>query len=123
MNVTIYHNPRCSKSRQALDLLEQHGVQPEIALYLETPPSVPQLTELLQRLKLHPKQILRFGEDRAEALGLTEQDERSEVEWIKLLADNPILIERPIVVTATGAAVCRPPEKVLELLADARGQI
>jgi arsenate reductase len=114
--VTIYHNPRCSKSRQALELLEQHGVQADIVLYLETPPSVQQLTGLLQQLQLHPKSIVRFGEDRAEALGIREHDERSETEWIQLLADNPVLIERPIVVCGSKAAVCRPPEKVLELL-------
>jgi len=114
--VTIYHNPRCSKSRKALELLEQHGVQPDIVLYLETPPSAQQLTGLLQQLQLHTKQILRFGEDRAEELGITEHDERSEIDWIQLLADNPVLIERPIVVCGSKATVCRPPEKVLELL-------
>jgi len=116
VGITIYHNPRCSKSRQTLELVEMRGVTPEIVLYLETPPSAAVLVELLKKLQRHPKTIVRFGEDRAEELGISEQDERGEAEWIQLLADNPILIERPIVVSDDRAVLGRPPESVLTLL-------
>lgn len=113
---TIYHNPRCSKSRRALELLEQQGITPDVVFYLETPPDVEQLTALLRQLGISAKTLLRFGEDRAEELGVTENDVRSEQEWIALLAANPILIERPVIVHNGKAVIGRPPEKVLELL-------
>lgn len=116
MSVVMYHNPRCSKSRRTLELLQENGVNPQLVLYLETPPTAAELEAVLQQLHMHPKDILRFGEDRAEELGLSEHDRRSDAEWIDLLVANPVLIERPIVIRDGRAAVCRPPEKVLELL-------
>ena len=112
--VTIYHNPRCSKSREALTLLQQHGVEPKIIEYLKTPPSVTELRGLLRALGMKPADLVRTGEE----VFKTEFKQRilSDAEWIGALVEHPILIERPIVVVGGKAVVGRPPEKVLELL-------
>jgi arsenate reductase (glutaredoxin) len=112
----LYHNPRCSKSRQALQLLRDGGVEPELVLYLESPPDVATLDALCRSLGVEPTAILRFKEDRAKELGLKPTDERTRAEWLQLLAGNPILIERPIAVEGQRAVVGRPPEQVLVLL-------
>jgi arsenate reductase len=112
--VTIFHNPRCSKSRETLKLLEQQGIEPEIILYLETPPSAAELKHLLQQLKLSAKQLIRNKEDIYKTLGLNSAS--SEEELIAAMAANPKLIERPIVVNGSKAALGRPPEQVLEIL-------
>ena len=112
----IWHNPRCSKSRQALALLEGRGVEPRVRRYLDDPPSAAELDETLTALGLEPWDITRFGEARAKELGLRGADREREA-WIEILAANPILIERPIVVADDGrAALGRPPEDVEALL-------
>ena len=113
--VTLYHNPRCSKSRQTLALLEARGVQPHIIRYLETPPDAETLDALLNLLGLEPRQLMRPKEAPFEALDLAAPD-RSRAELIDAMIANPVLIERPIVVANGKAAVGRPPESVLEIL-------
>ncbi|ODR97509.1 arsenate reductase [Methyloceanibacter stevinii] len=115
MTVTIYHNPRCSKSRQTLALIEERGVEPVIVEYLKTPPSAADLKAILKKLGFKPQDIVRTKEARYAELGLKERSVTDD-ELLALLADNPILIERPIVVTGNKAAIGRPPEKVLAIL-------
>ncbi|HEJ7042247.1 TPA: arsenate reductase (glutaredoxin) [Serratia liquefaciens] len=115
-NVTIYHNPRCSKSRETLALLEQHGVTPDVVLYLETPPSVDQLKKLLKELGFSSaRELMRKKEDLYTALKLADES-LSEAQLLQAMVDNPKLIERPIVVKGTQARIGRPPEQVLEIL-------
>jgi arsenate reductase len=115
MTVTIYHNPRCSKSRQTLELLENKGVKPKVVKYLETPPSVAELTRILKKLGLKPRDILRESEPRYTELGLRDKKLDDDA-LIALMVKNPILIERPIVVNGDTAAIGRPPEAVLKIL-------
>ncbi|MCP5178404.1 MAG: arsenate reductase (glutaredoxin) [Pseudomonadales bacterium] len=110
---TIYHNPRCSKSRATLDLLQANGVDPEVILYLETPPSADELRDILGKLGKSAHDLLRGGEAVAKELDAAAQDE---VTLIQTMVANPILIERPIVVKGSRAVVGRPPENVLSLL-------
>lgn len=115
-NVTIYHNPRCSKSRETLALLEQHGVKPDVVLYLETPPSVDQLKKLLKELGFSSaRELMRKKEDLYKDLKLADEN-LSEAQLLQAMVDNPKLIERPIVVKGTLARIGRPPEQVLEIL-------
>jgi arsenate reductase len=117
METVIYHNPRCSKSRATLELIKGKGVEPLVQTYLDTPPSKLELSKILQLLNKRPQEIIRFGESVAKELGLSSKDDRSEEEWIELMVQNPILIERPIVVVdGEAAAIGRPPESVLEIL-------
>lgn len=111
----IYHNPRCSKSRQTLALLEEHGETPEIILYLETPPSAAELQDILAKLDKKPSDIMRKGEAIYKEMNLAEKT-LSDKELINIMIANPILIERPIVVTGKSARLGRPPEDVLELI-------
>ncbi|MCP5467776.1 MAG: arsenate reductase (glutaredoxin) [Deltaproteobacteria bacterium] len=111
----IYHNPRCSKSRQTLELLQSKGIEPEVIEYLKTPPSAAELDEVLKKLHLEPQDITRSKEKTYEELDLKEK-KLSRQEMIQVLVKNPILIERPIVVQGAKAAIGRPPEKVLEIL-------
>lgn len=113
---TIYHNPRCSKSRQTLALLQEKGIEPEIVEYLKTPPSYDALESIASQLGKDPLEWIRTGEKTFKELGLSKKDGRSKEEWLKILAENPILIERPIVTTGNKAVLGRPPENVLELL-------
>ena len=115
MTVTIYHNPRCSKSRQTLALLEERGVSPRIVDYLKTPPSAAELSTILKMLGLRPRDLMREGEPRYAELGLKDRDLDDEA-LIALMVANPILIERPIVVSGGKAALGRPPETVLKIL-------
>lgn len=114
-DLTLYHNPRCSKSRSALQLLEARGLTPTIVRYLETPPSASQLQDLLSKLGLNARQLLRTGEDEYQALGLADLG-LSEGQLIAAMAAHPKLIERPILVAGDQAVIGRPPEKVLEIL-------
>jgi arsenate reductase len=116
MEVRIWHNPRCSKSRATLALLEERGVAPEVVLYVEAPPTPAELDTVCRKLGRAPQELLRAGEDLAGELGLAREDPRSREEWLELLCAHPILIERPIVVRGERAALGRPPEAVLELL-------
>lgn len=112
----IWHNPRCSKSRQALKLLEDAGAEPEVRRYLEDPPTAAEIDAALSALGLEPWEIARTGEARAKELGLKDI-ERDRDAWIELLVANPILIERPIVIADDGRAVVgRPLEAVSKLL-------
>lgn len=115
-DLTLYHNPRCSKSRGALELLEAHGQAPTVVRYLETPPSVEELRALLNKLGMVPRQLLRSGEDEYKALGLADTG-LSDEQLIAAMVAHPKLIERPILVAGERAVIGRPPEKVLELLA------
>jgi arsenate reductase len=113
--VTIYHNPRCSKSRNTLALLQENGVEPEVVLYLETPPSAEQLAELLSKLGISARELLRKGEDAYKDNNLKDPD-LSEQQLIAAMVATPKLIERPIVVKGNKAVLGRPPENVLELI-------
>jgi arsenate reductase len=116
MAVHIWHNPRCSKSRLTLKIIEESGVEVEIRRYLEDPPSVEELDRVLEMLQMEPGDLARKKEGVAKELGLRDR-ELSRAEWLSVLVENPILIERPIVITADGrAALGRPPEAVRELL-------
>jgi arsenate reductase len=114
-SVVIYHNPRCSKSRAALKLLEERGIQPRIVKYLETPPDHATLKSLLQRLGMKPRDLMRKKEKEYKALGLDDPN-LSDDELIDAMVKHPRLIERPIVVAGDKVALGRPPEKVLEIL-------
>jgi arsenate reductase len=113
MPVTIYHNPRCNTSRKTLTLLRDNGVEPTIVEYLKTPYTAPQLKELLAQLKLPAKAIVRKKE--AAAAGV-DPAKLSEDQLIAAMAKNPIIVERPIVVSGGKAALGRPPETVLKVL-------
>lgn len=115
MKVTIYHNPRCSKSRATLKLLEQHGHEPVIIEYLQTPPDAATLKQLLRMLGLEPRQLLRTRESDYREAGLDDSS-LSDDAVIAAMVAHPILIERPIVVAGKRAAIGRPPENVLEIL-------
>lgn len=116
MTIAIYHNPRCSKSRKALELIREHGIEPEVVLYLEAPPSSKELKKVIACLGIEPWQLIRFNEEKARAQRLHESDKRSAKDWINIMVSNPELIERPIVIRNQRALICRPPERVLELL-------
>ena len=113
MAVTIYHNPRCNKSRQTLTLLEERGVKPRIVEYLKTPPDAAELKRLIKLLGLSPRQLLRKKE--AAEAGL-DKPGLSAAELIAGMVKHPIVIERPIVVSGERAALGRPPEAVLKIL-------
>jgi arsenate reductase (glutaredoxin) len=115
VTVTIYHNPRCSKSRATLALIEARGIKPKIVDYLKTPPSAAELKAILRKLGLNPRDILRTGETIYAELGLKTRDLDDDA-LIALMVKNPILLERPIVVAGNKAAVGRPPENVLAIL-------
>lgn len=115
MTITIYHNPRCSKSRQTLALLEEKGAAPRVVDYLKTPPSAAELKSILKALKLKPSDLMRKGEPVYAQLGLKDR-ELSDDELVAVMVANPILIERPIAVNGSKAAIGRPPEAVLKIL-------
>ncbi len=112
----IYHNPKCEKSRQTLALLHENGITPEIIEYLKTPPTEKDLGDILKKLCREPQEVMRTKETTFKELGLKTSDSRSRKEWITLMAQNPILIERPIVIHGAKAALGRPPEDVLKIL-------
>jgi arsenate reductase len=115
MSVTIYHNPRCSKSRQTLALLQDRGVAPRVVEYLNDTPDAATLDGLLKKLKLEPRELMRRKEAPYKDLGLDDPG-LSRDALIAAMVENPILIERPIVVKGAKAALGRPPEAVLEIL-------
>jgi len=115
MSVQILHNPRCSKSRQTLALLEENGVTPEVIEYLKTPPSAEQLAEIINKLGVSVRDIIRTKETEYKESGADAQD-LSDSEIINILVATPKLIERPIVINNEKAAVGRPPENVLAIL-------
>lgn len=115
MVVTIYHNPRCSKSRQTLKLLQDKGIEPRIVEYLRTPPDKETLRHLVTMLGISPRELLRRKEAPYKELGLADP-QKSDEEIIAAMVEHPVLIERPIVVKGERAALGRPPEQVLEIL-------
>ncbi len=114
-DIEIWHNPRCSKSRQTLALLEEAGASPKVVLYLETPPTKARLKQVLKRLDLGPRELMRRKEVPYRELALADP-ERTDDELLDAMVAHPILIERPIVVRGDRAAIGRPPEDVLPLL-------
>ncbi|MBB4814631.1 MULTISPECIES: arsenate reductase (glutaredoxin) [Pseudomonas] len=114
-DLTLYHNPRCSKSRGALELLEARGLAPTVVRYLETPLNAAQIQALLGKLGLSARQLLRTGEDEYKSLNLSDPN-LSETQLIDAIAAHPKLMERPILETADKAIIGRPPENVLEIL-------
>lgn len=113
-SVTILHNPRCTKSRQALDLLIARGIEPRIIEYLKNPPQINELQTLLDQLGIHARQLLRHKEPVYKDLGLADS-KYSDAELLRILLKHPILIERPIVSYRGKAIIGRPPEAVLSL--------
>lgn len=115
MSVRIYHNPRCSKSRQTLQILEDRGEEITIVEYLKAPPSPVELKEILGLLQMGPRDLMRKGESVYKELVL-DNEGLSEDELVNAMLDNPVLIERPIVVANGKAKIGRPPESVTEIL-------
>ncbi len=115
MSVKIYHNPRCSKSRQTLQLLQEQDIDVEVIEYLKTPPTVAELTDILQKLELEPRALMRKNEAEYKETGMNNT-ELSNDELIAGMVAAPKLIERPIVLANNKAAIGRPPESVLAIL-------
>ncbi len=114
VNITIWHNPRCTKSRQTLALLHERGIEPEIRLYLKDPPDAEEIRAVQKMLGLPVTGFTRTGEKIFRELGLSKDSPEDEI--IRAMAEHPILIERPIVIAGARAALGRPPEAVLEIL-------
>ncbi|SCZ26575.1 arsenate reductase (glutaredoxin) [Enterobacter hormaechei] len=114
--VKIYHNPRCSKSRETLNLLKSNGIEPEVVLYLETPPDAQTIRQLLKMLNMgSARELMRQKEDLYKSLNLNDTS-LTEYRLIQAMVDNPKLIERPIVVANGKARIGRPPEDVLAIV-------
>ena len=116
MAYTIYYNPKCSKCRETLRIMTDKDIEPLIVEYLKDPPSKEELTEIIQKLNIQPSELIRFKEEKAKEIGISASDDLTLEEWLTILTENPVLIERPIVISAKGAVIGRPPENVLELL-------
>jgi arsenate reductase (glutaredoxin) len=115
MNITIYHNPRCSKSRQTLQLLRDHGIEPEIIEYLKSPPDKSELDKILKMLAMEPRELMRKQEKEYKNAHL-DNPGLSRKDLLAAMIENPILIERPIVVANHKAVIGRPPENVLAII-------
>lgn len=115
MAVVIYHNPRCSKSRETLALLESKGVKPKVVEYLKAPPDAAELKSILKKLDMAPRDLMRRKEPPFAALKL-DNPKLSDDALVKAMVENPVLIERPIVVNGAKAALGRPPEAVLKIV-------
>jgi len=115
LKVQILHNPRCSKSRTTLQLLKDNGVEPEVILYLDTPPDAAQLSSILSQLGMQPRDLMRKGQAEYKAMGL-DNAQLSDEQLIAAMSASPILIERPIVLANGKARIGRPPESVLTIL-------
>ena len=113
-DLKIWHNPKCSKSRNALTLLEEKNIKTDVIKYLETTPSKEELIDVLKKLNINAKELLRTGEDIYKELNL--KDETNEEKIIEAMVQNPILIERPIIIKGESAVIARPIEKLEELL-------
>ena len=114
-HVTIYHNPSCSKSRQALGLLEEKGLQPEIILYKKTPPSVEELTQLISQMGVPVREVMRRDEPEYKEADL-DNPQWTDEQLIAKMVECPVLMNRPIVVTDKGVRLCRPMELLDEIL-------
>lgn len=115
MTIRIFHNPRCSKSRATLTLLREQGIEPEITLYLESPPDAAELRMILDKLGMTPRQLMRTGEAEFRQRGLDDES-LGDDELIGAMIASPKLIQRPIVLAGDRAAIGRPPESVLDIL-------
>jgi arsenate reductase len=115
-DIRIYHNPRCSKSRESLKALADLHLEAEVIEYLKDPPTVAELDRICTQLGVEPVEIIRTKEKKFRELGLSLADDRGRREWLKILSENPILIERPIVVKGNRAAIGRPVDQVIDLL-------
>ncbi len=115
MPITIYHNPRCSKSRQTLALIRDHGVEPEIVRYLERPPSPDELKRIIDRLGVPVREIMRSAESEYRELGLADESLDDQA-LIEAICAHPKLLQRPIVVHGERARIGRPPESVRDIL-------
>ncbi|MBZ0218514.1 MAG: arsenate reductase (glutaredoxin) [Fimbriimonadaceae bacterium] len=115
MSITIYHNPRCSKSRQAKALLEERGIEPEVVEYLKGSLSFADVKGVLGMLGVSPRDVMRKGEEPYKSLNLKDQG-KTDNELIQAIVDHPILLERPIVVSGGRAVIGRPPENILDLI-------
>lgn len=113
-NIEIWHNPQCSKSRNAMELLEAKGLNTSVVKYLENVPTKEQIKAVLKKLNMKASQILRTGEDIYKELNLKEIDDEDKL--IEIMAEHPILIERPIIIKGEIAVIARPIEKLEELL-------
>ncbi len=115
MTVTILHNPRCSKSRETLALLQSKGIEPEVIDYLKAPPSAAELDGILKKLGKEPREAMRRQEAPYKELGLDDPALGRDA-LIRAMVENPVLIERPVVISGGKARIGRPPESVLEIL-------
>jgi len=115
MTIEIYHNPRCSKSRQTLELLRERGIEPTIVAYLDDPPTAGELESVLRKLGMVPDDIMRTGEQPYRDAG-GKLEAMNDAEKIRWLAANPQVIQRPIVINGDRARIGRPPESVLDIL-------
>lgn len=115
MTIRIFHNPRCSKSRATLALLREQGIEPEITLYLESPPDAGELRSILYKLRINPRELMRKGEVEFK-LHCLDDETLTDDELINAMVATPSLIERPIVLAGDRAAIGRPPESVLDIL-------
>ncbi|MEA3373939.1 MAG: arsenate reductase (glutaredoxin) [Campylobacterota bacterium] len=113
-SITIWHNPRCSKSRQGLALLEDNGIAPDVLKYLDTPPTAEEIKAVLKKLGITARELIRTKEAEYKELGLKDIDDEERL--IEAMAVHPKLIERPVVIVGDKAVIGRPPEKVLELV-------
>lgn len=114
-DITIYHNPRCSKSRQTLELLQDNNISPEIILYLENTPSKSEMESLLGKLGISARELIRTSEDAYRQMGLSDAS-LTDGQLIEAMLEEPKLIQRPIVVAGERAVLGRPPENVLDIL-------
>lgn len=114
MNIQIYHNPRCGKSREALQYLKVKGIEPKIILYLQNPPTFDELKELVCKLNINPTELIRKKEkifiENFSSSYLTDD------EWIKVMTEHPILIERPVIISGNSAVIGRPKERIDEII-------
>jgi arsenate reductase len=115
MHITIYHNPKCAKSRETLKLLQSRGLEPEVIEYLKTPPTKAELASLIERLGIEPRALLRTKEAEYQQAGL-DDPKKSDAAILAAMVKFPKLIERPLVVCGKRAALGRPPENVLKIL-------
>lgn len=112
---TIYHNPRCSKSRQSLSFLTDANLEINEIRYLQSPPTLSELDDICLKLGIEPIELIRHGEKRFKELGLQKTDHKERTEWLNIMVENPILIERPIIIMGNKAVIGRPPESVKSL--------
>ena len=115
MTYTIYYNPKCSKCRTTLEILNSKGVEPKIIEYLKNPPTKDELNEIINKLKIRPSELVRVKEEKAIELGISAEDNLTHDQWLSIMTENSVLIERPIVISEKGAVIGRPPENVLAL--------